>query len=194
MPGAGEERGDQGRRIGRALIEQPGDVGAQRAIVRDAIEPGEPFAAGQHAIGAILVDQAADEGAERAVRGRLGDQAEDGAAGIISALLVASSALATPWPVLSRMQSSIAFCSSDAPVISRIDLGDDAEGEQVGAALGDPLVARILVGDRLAEPEMGGFVGDEPQGMIAQAGIFAEHALALERHLEQIGKRRCRSC
>ena len=49
--------------------------------------PRQPFAAGQHAVGAIVVDEAADEGAERAVRGGFGDQAEDDAAGIISALL-----------------------------------------------------------------------------------------------------------
>ena len=86
----------------------------------------------------MLVDQPADEGAERAVRGGLGDQPEDDAAGIISALLVPLLGAGDAVPGAEADAIVDRLLQLGAAVISGIDLGDDAEGEQIGAALGDP--------------------------------------------------------
>ena len=93
----------------RAAIEHDADVAAQRRIARRAVERGEPFLAGQLAVAAIGLDEAAHELDERAARGGLGDHGEDGAAGIISAMLVAIERAGDAAPAaLSVTQSSIA--------------------------------------------------------------------------------------
>ena len=121
---------------------RPGDVADQNGIVRRRLERRQPFAALHHLVGAVRRDEVPDELGERPVRRRFGDQPEQGAAGIISAMLVAllgarhAAADGQRGAFLDRVLQRL------LRIVARVDRGDGADGEQVGAALGDPGVAR----------------------------------------------------